>query len=65
MRVPLQVLEMHVFHSFLRDRQDRKMDSFAQLELRTRSEMQNSVIELLYKNSDPFYTSAFFLSHVS
>lgn len=40
MLVPLQVLETHVFHSFLRDRLNRKMDNFARVELRSRSEMQ-------------------------
>lgn len=40
MRVPLQVLETHIFHSFLRDRLNRKMDNFARVELKIRSEMQ-------------------------
>ncbi|KAM3614824.1 uncharacterized protein V6R79_019413 [Siganus canaliculatus] len=35
-----KVLETHIFHSFLKDRLNRKMDSFARLELATRSEMQ-------------------------
>ncbi|XP_029695039.1 DENN domain-containing protein 3-like isoform X1 [Takifugu rubripes] len=35
-----KVLETHVFHSFLRDRLNRKMDNFARVELRSRSEMQ-------------------------
>ncbi|XP_056457584.1 DENN domain-containing protein 3-like isoform X1 [Gadus chalcogrammus] len=34
------VLETHVFHFFLKDRLNRKMDSFARMELHTRSEMQ-------------------------
>ncbi|XP_061676537.1 DENN domain-containing protein 3-like isoform X2 [Syngnathoides biaculeatus] len=34
------VLETHIFHSFLRDRLNRKMDNFARMELSTRSEMQ-------------------------
>lgn len=36
----LQVLETHIFHSFLKDRLNRKMDSFARMELSTRSETQ-------------------------
>lgn len=36
----LQVLKTHIFHSFLKDRLNRKMDNFARMELRTRSEMQ-------------------------
>lgn len=39
-RTVLQVLETHIFHSFLKDRLNRKMDSFARMELSTRSEMQ-------------------------
>uniref|UniRef100_A0A3P8NY47 UDENN domain-containing protein n=1 Tax=Astatotilapia calliptera TaxID=8154 RepID=A0A3P8NY47_ASTCA len=35
-----KVLETHIFHSFLKDRLNRKMDSFARMELSTRSEMQ-------------------------
>ncbi|XP_031154979.1 DENN domain-containing protein 3-like isoform X2 [Sander lucioperca] len=35
-----KVLETHIFHCFLRDRLNRKMDNFARLELSTRSEMQ-------------------------
>ncbi|XP_027142101.1 DENN domain-containing protein 3 isoform X2 [Larimichthys crocea] len=34
------VLETHIFHSFLKDRLNRKMDNFARMELSTRSEMQ-------------------------
>ncbi|XP_026226830.1 DENN domain-containing protein 3-like isoform X2 [Anabas testudineus] len=34
------VLETHIFHSFLKDRLNRKMDNFARMELNTRSEMQ-------------------------
>nr|XP_061789339.1 DENN domain-containing protein 3-like [Nerophis lumbriciformis] len=34
------VLETHIFHSFLRDRLNRKMDNFARMEISTRSEMQ-------------------------
>uniref|UniRef100_A0A3Q2DZ75 DENN domain containing 3 n=1 Tax=Cyprinodon variegatus TaxID=28743 RepID=A0A3Q2DZ75_CYPVA len=34
------VLDTHIFHSFLRDRLNKKMDMFAQMELSTRSEMQ-------------------------
>uniref|UniRef100_A0A669ESV6 DENN domain containing 3 n=1 Tax=Oreochromis niloticus TaxID=8128 RepID=A0A669ESV6_ORENI len=37
-----KVLETHIFHSFLKDRLNRKMDSFARMELSTRSEMQNT-----------------------
>uniref|UniRef100_A0A671U674 DENN domain containing 3 n=1 Tax=Sparus aurata TaxID=8175 RepID=A0A671U674_SPAAU len=35
-----KVLETHIFHSFLRDRLNRKMDNYARMELSTRSEMQ-------------------------
>uniref|UniRef100_A0A3B4GJX7 DENN domain-containing protein 3-like n=1 Tax=Pundamilia nyererei TaxID=303518 RepID=A0A3B4GJX7_9CICH len=38
-----KVLETHIFHSFLKDRLNRKMDSFARMELSTRSEMQKYV----------------------
>ncbi|XP_054477043.1 DENN domain-containing protein 3-like isoform X1 [Anoplopoma fimbria] len=34
------VLETHIFHLFLKDRLNRKMDNFARMELSTRSEMQ-------------------------
>uniref|UniRef100_H3DM09 DENN domain containing 3 n=1 Tax=Tetraodon nigroviridis TaxID=99883 RepID=H3DM09_TETNG len=34
-----KVLETHIFHLFLKDRLNRKMDNFARVELRTRSEM--------------------------
>ncbi|XP_077433006.1 DENN domain-containing protein 3-like [Vanacampus margaritifer] len=34
------VLETHIFYSFLRDRLNRKMDNFARMEISTRSEMQ-------------------------
>ncbi|XP_015225370.1 PREDICTED: DENN domain-containing protein 3-like [Cyprinodon variegatus] len=42
------VLDTHIFHSFLRDRLNKKMDMFAQMELSTRSEMQKmmSAVEL-------------------
>ncbi|XP_062842289.1 DENN domain-containing protein 3 [Trichomycterus rosablanca] len=33
-----KVLDTHIFHSFLRDRLNRKMDAFARMELNTRSE---------------------------
>ncbi|KAM6995076.1 DENN domain-containing protein 3-like isoform 2-T3 [Tautogolabrus adspersus] len=35
-----KVLETHIFHSFLKDRLNRKMDDFARMELSTRSEMK-------------------------
>uniref|UniRef100_UPI003AAD2776 DENN domain-containing protein 3-like n=1 Tax=Centroberyx gerrardi TaxID=166262 RepID=UPI003AAD2776 len=35
-----QVLETHIFHSFLKDRLNRKMDAFTRMELNTRSETQ-------------------------
>ncbi|XP_074509876.1 DENN domain-containing protein 3-like isoform X2 [Sebastes fasciatus] len=35
-----EVLETHIFHFFLKDRLNRKMDNFARMELSTRSEMQ-------------------------
>ncbi|GAA6227072.1 DENN domain-containing protein 3-like isoform X2 [Lates japonicus] len=35
-----KVLETHIFHSFLKDRLNRKMDNYARMELSTRSEMQ-------------------------
>ncbi|XP_055084206.1 DENN domain-containing protein 3-like isoform X1 [Periophthalmus magnuspinnatus] len=35
-----KVLETHIFHSFLKDRLNKKMDSFARMELNTRSETQ-------------------------
>ncbi|KAM4601561.1 DENN domain-containing protein 3-like [Polymixia lowei] len=35
-----KVLETHIFHSFLKDRLNRKMDAFARMELSTRSETQ-------------------------
>ncbi|XP_068995549.1 DENN domain-containing protein 3-like [Embiotoca jacksoni] len=34
------VLETHIFHSFLKDRLNKKMDNFARMELSTRSETQ-------------------------
>ncbi|KAF3839805.1 hypothetical protein F7725_018522 [Dissostichus mawsoni] len=34
------VLDTHIFHSFLKDRLNRKIDNFARMELITRSEMQ-------------------------
>ncbi|XP_014860230.1 PREDICTED: DENN domain-containing protein 3-like [Poecilia mexicana] len=34
------VLDTHIFHSFLRDRLNKKMDHFARMELSTRAEMQ-------------------------
>lgn len=36
----LQVLETHIFHSFLKDRLNRKMDNYTRMEISTRSEMQ-------------------------
>ncbi|XP_068592187.1 DENN domain-containing protein 3-like isoform X5 [Cebidichthys violaceus] len=44
-----QVLETHIFHFFLKDRLNRKMDNFARMELSTRSEMQSELIQLLGK----------------
>ncbi|XP_041799023.1 DENN domain-containing protein 3-like [Chelmon rostratus] len=43
-----KVLETHMFHSFLKDRLNRKMDNFARMELGTRSEMQKmkAVVEV-------------------
>ncbi|XP_062278591.1 DENN domain-containing protein 3-like [Scomber scombrus] len=35
-----KVLETHIFHFFLKDRLNRKMDNFTRMELSTRSEMQ-------------------------
>uniref|UniRef100_A0A668ASZ0 DENN domain containing 3 n=1 Tax=Myripristis murdjan TaxID=586833 RepID=A0A668ASZ0_9TELE len=35
-----KVLETHIFHSFLKDRLNRKMDAFTRMELNTRSETQ-------------------------
>ncbi|XP_056142599.1 DENN domain-containing protein 3-like [Lampris incognitus] len=35
-----KVLETHIFHSFLKDRLNRKMDAFTRMELNTRSEAQ-------------------------
>ncbi|KAL3060292.1 hypothetical protein OYC64_014785 [Pagothenia borchgrevinki] len=35
-----RVLDTHIFHSFLKDRLNRKIDNFARMELITRSEMQ-------------------------
>nr|XP_046255892.1 DENN domain-containing protein 3-like isoform X2 [Scatophagus argus] len=35
-----KVLETHIFHSFLKDRLNRKMDNFARMELGTRTETQ-------------------------
>ncbi|KAJ8273365.1 hypothetical protein GJAV_G00100790 [Gymnothorax javanicus] len=35
-----KVLDTHIFHSFLKDRLNRKMDSFSRVELATRSEAQ-------------------------
>lgn len=49
----LQVLETHIFHSFLKDRLNKKMDNFARMELATRSEMQKWVIEYIFKNFKP------------
>lgn len=36
----LQVLETYIFHSFLKDRLNKKIDNYARMELNTRSEMQ-------------------------
>uniref|UniRef100_A0A673X5C4 DENN domain-containing protein 3 n=1 Tax=Salmo trutta TaxID=8032 RepID=A0A673X5C4_SALTR len=36
-----KVLETHIFHSFLKDRLNRKMDAFTRMEVNTRSETQN------------------------
>ena len=41
----LQVLDTHIFHSFLRERLNKKMDNFARMELSTRSEMHRYVTE--------------------
>ncbi|KAG7261354.1 hypothetical protein CRUP_002495, partial [Coryphaenoides rupestris] len=41
-----KVLETHIFHFFLKDRLNRKMDAFARMEVHTRSEMQKSVLRL-------------------
>uniref|UniRef100_A0A3P8VFK6 DENN domain containing 3 n=1 Tax=Cynoglossus semilaevis TaxID=244447 RepID=A0A3P8VFK6_CYNSE len=35
-----KVLETHIFHSFLKDRLNRKMDNYTRMEISTRSEMQ-------------------------
>ncbi|CDQ96304.1 unnamed protein product [Oncorhynchus mykiss] len=35
-----KVLETHIFHSFLKDRLNRKMDAFTRMEVNTRSETQ-------------------------
>ncbi|XP_012723130.2 DENN domain-containing protein 3 isoform X1 [Fundulus heteroclitus] len=42
------VLDTHIFHSFLRDRLNKKMDNFARLDLSIRSEMQKmmSMVEV-------------------
>ncbi|MED6257748.1 hypothetical protein ATANTOWER_030759 [Ataeniobius toweri] len=42
------VLDTHIFHSFLRDRLNKKIDNFARMELSTRSERQKtmSVVEV-------------------
>ncbi|KAM8869502.1 DENN domain-containing protein 3-like isoform 2-T2 [Spinachia spinachia] len=44
-----QVLETHIFHLFLKDRLNKKIDDFARLEHSTRSEMQRmkAVVEVL------------------
>uniref|UniRef100_A0A673B5V5 DENN domain-containing protein 3-like n=1 Tax=Sphaeramia orbicularis TaxID=375764 RepID=A0A673B5V5_9TELE len=39
-----KVLETHIFHSFLKDRLNRKMDNFSRMELSTRSEMHNGFL---------------------
>ncbi|XP_070691895.1 DENN domain-containing protein 3-like [Pempheris klunzingeri] len=43
-----KVLETHIFHFFLKDRLNRKMDNFARMELSTRSEMRKmkAIIEV-------------------
>uniref|UniRef100_A0A7N6BQH3 UDENN domain-containing protein n=1 Tax=Anabas testudineus TaxID=64144 RepID=A0A7N6BQH3_ANATE len=62
------VLETHIFHSFLKDRLNRKMDNFARMELNTRSEMQNQTcarhIHLcrVYTETSSFFTSFSFCS---
>uniref|UniRef100_A0A8C9RNE3 DENN domain-containing protein 3 n=1 Tax=Scleropages formosus TaxID=113540 RepID=A0A8C9RNE3_SCLFO len=59
-----KVLETHIFHSFLKDRLNRKMDAFSRLELSTRSEAQRlkvgiesprrlTMLEMARKNSTP------------
>uniref|UniRef100_A0A3Q4H9C8 DENN domain containing 3 n=1 Tax=Neolamprologus brichardi TaxID=32507 RepID=A0A3Q4H9C8_NEOBR len=40
-----KVLETHIFHSFLKDRLNRNMDSFARMELSTRSEIEDKIID--------------------
>uniref|UniRef100_A0A3P9KUT9 UDENN domain-containing protein n=1 Tax=Oryzias latipes TaxID=8090 RepID=A0A3P9KUT9_ORYLA len=41
-----KVLETHIFHSFLKDRLNKKADPFARMELDTRSEMQKKKMML-------------------
>ncbi|XP_041844425.1 DENN domain-containing protein 3-like isoform X2 [Melanotaenia boesemani] len=41
-----KVLETHIFHSFLRDRLNKKMDNFARMELSTRSEIMKAMLEI-------------------
>lgn len=54
------MLETHIFHSFLRDRLNRKMDNFARAELRCRSEMQRWDIEAIDKFCPLFLPSTCF-----
>uniref|UniRef100_A0A3P8RL27 DENN domain containing 3 n=1 Tax=Amphiprion percula TaxID=161767 RepID=A0A3P8RL27_AMPPE len=41
-----KVLETHIFHSFLKDRLNKKMDNFARMELGTRSEIMKAMVEV-------------------
>uniref|UniRef100_A0A672F826 DENN domain-containing protein 3-like n=1 Tax=Salarias fasciatus TaxID=181472 RepID=A0A672F826_SALFA len=41
-----KVLDTHIFHSFLRDRLNKKMDSFARMELSTRSEIMKALVHV-------------------
>ncbi|XP_017280436.1 DENN domain-containing protein 3 [Kryptolebias marmoratus] len=46
-----KVLDTQIFHSFLRDRLNKKMDNFARMELSTRSDMQKmkSLVEMPHR----------------
>ncbi|XP_053287632.1 DENN domain-containing protein 3 [Pleuronectes platessa] len=48
-----KVLETHIFHFFLKDRLNRKMDNYARMELSTRTEMQKrkSMVEVARRST--------------
>nr|XP_020468528.1 DENN domain-containing protein 3-like [Monopterus albus] len=46
-----KVLETHIFHSFLKDRLNRKMDNYARMEHSSRSEMKKMKVKVLPRST--------------